>query len=140
MCWLPDIREWARVAASLVAPGGFLYLAEFHPLTDVLDDETGTKVVHDYFARDPHVYEAAGTYADHKALTRNNRTVDWQHPIGDVVSALAAEGLRLEFLHEHDVSLFPRFDSFERGDDGYYRFPKGRPAIPLMYSLRASKP
>ena len=45
-----------------------------------------------------------------------------------------------EALREHDASLFPRFDSFERGGDGYHCFSKGRPAIPLMYSLRASKP
>ncbi len=32
--WLPDIRRWAETAASLVAPGGFLYLTEFHPFTD----------------------------------------------------------------------------------------------------------
>ena len=31
--WLPDIERWARVMASLVAPGGCLYLAEFHPFT-----------------------------------------------------------------------------------------------------------
>ncbi|MEU3310726.1 class I SAM-dependent methyltransferase [Nocardiopsis sp. NPDC055551] len=140
LCWLPDIRRWAEVAASLVAPGGFLYLAEFHPITDVLDDETGTKVVHDYFAREAKVYEATGTYADLEARTENNRAVEWQHPIGDVVSALAAEGLRLEFLHEHDVSLFPRFGSFQRDDKGYHRFPESSPRIPLMYSLRASKP
>lgn len=28
LCWLPDLTRWAQVAASLVAPGGFLYLAE----------------------------------------------------------------------------------------------------------------
>ena len=140
LCWLPDIRRWAEVAASLVAPGGFLYLAEFHPITDALDDETGTRVVHDYFARGAMVYEASGTYADLEARTENNRVVEWRHPIGDVVSALAAEGLRLEFLHEHDVSLFPRFASFQRDDEGYHRFPEGSPRIPLMYSLRASKP
>jgi SAM-dependent methyltransferase len=36
LCWLPDIDRWARTAASLVAPGGFLYLAEFHPFCDTL--------------------------------------------------------------------------------------------------------
>ncbi|MGW9633408.1 hypothetical protein [Nocardiopsis alba] len=93
----------------------------------------------DYFARQAWVQESAGTYADLEARTENNRNVQWRHPIGEVVSALAAEGLRLEFLHEHDVSLFPRFSSFERSADGYYRFPEGRPRVPLMYSLRASR-
>ncbi|MQS36391.1 class I SAM-dependent methyltransferase [Streptomyces katsurahamanus] len=138
--WLPDIERWARTAASLVAPGGFLYLAEFHPLTDALDDETGSKVVHDYFSRDAWLDDMPGTYADLDAETVHNRTVEWQHPIGEVVSALCATGLRLEFLHEHDISLFPRFGDFTQSEDGYYRFPAGRPRIPLMYSLKATRP
>ena len=50
----------------------------------------------------------------------------------------AAAGRRIEFLDEHDVSLFRRFGSFERRD-GYFRFPADRPRIPLMYSIRARK-
>lgn len=138
--WLPDIERWAEVAASLVAPGGFLYLAEFHPLTDILDDETGSHVVHDYFSREAWIDDTPGTYADLDADTVNNRSVEWQHPIGEVVSALCATGLRLEFLHEHDVSLFPRFQSFHQGEDGYFRLPPDRPRIPLMYSLKATRP
>ena len=37
--WLPDIERWASVMASLVAPGGCLYLAEFHPFTHVFGDD-----------------------------------------------------------------------------------------------------
>lgn len=70
----------------------------------------------------------------------HNRSVEWQHPVGEVVTALAATGLRIEFLHEHDVSLFPRFGTLERGTDGHYRFPPDRPRIPLMYSLKATRP
>ena len=140
LCWLPDIRRWARAAASLVAPGGFLYLAEYHPLTDVLDDETGTRVVRDYFAKDAWVDETPGTYADLEARTVHNRSVEWQHPVGDVISSLASAGLRIEFLHEHDATLFPRFGDLERTAEGFYRFPASRPSIPLMYSLRARKP
>ncbi|MEU6373399.1 class I SAM-dependent methyltransferase [Streptomyces sp. NPDC046909] len=138
LCWLPDIRRWAETAAALVAPGGFLYLAEFHPITDVLDDETGSRVVHDYFDPDAQVYELSGTYTDGGSGLLHNRTVEWRHPLGEVVTALATAGLRIEFLHEHDVSLFPRFGSFEVRD-GYHRFPADRPRIPLMYSLRARK-
>lgn len=138
--WLPDVVRWAETAAALVAPGGFLYLAEFHPLTDSLDDATGSRVTHDYFARDAWVDETPGTYADLDAQTVHNRSVEWQHPVGEVVSAVAAAGLRIEFLHEHDVSLFPRFGSLVRHEDGFFRFPAGRPRIPLMYSLKATKP
>ncbi|MFD8325025.1 class I SAM-dependent methyltransferase [Streptomyces lydicus] len=138
--WLPDLERWADTAASLVAPGGFLYLAEFHPLCDALDDETGSRIVHDYFSRDAWVDEVPGSYTDFDAQTVNNRSVEWQHPIGEVVSALAGAGLRLEFLHEHDMTMFQRFGALRRADDGFYRFPGDRPRVPLMYSLRAGRP
>lgn len=141
LCWLPDIVLWAETAASLVAPGGFLYLCEFHPLTDALDDESATHIAYDYFNREPWIDETPGTYADFSAPTINNRRVEWQHPLGSVITALAATGLRIEFLHEHDMTYFQRFGSLERQEGNpYYRFPPDRPRIPLMYSLRASKP
>ncbi|MGW9041059.1 class I SAM-dependent methyltransferase [Streptomyces lydicus] len=138
--WLPDLERWADTAASLVAPGGFLYLAEFHPLCDALDDETGARVVHDYFSREAWVDEVPGSYTDFDAPTDNNRSVEWQHPIGEVVSALAGAGLHLEFLHEHDMTMFQRFGALRRSEDGFYRFPADRPRVPLMYSLRARRP
>ncbi|MFT2016206.1 class I SAM-dependent methyltransferase [Streptomyces sp. 796.1] len=141
LCWLPDLERWAQVAAELVAPGGFLYLSEFHPLTDALDDASASRIAHDYFSREPWIDETPGTYTDFDAPTRNNRSVEWQHPLGAVVSALAAQGLRIEFLREHDKTLFARFGSLQRvAGTPYYRLPPGQPRIPLMYSLRASKP
>ncbi|MFD9032584.1 class I SAM-dependent methyltransferase [Streptomyces sp. NPDC059567] len=138
--WLPDIERWAETAASLVAPGGFLYVAEFHPITDSLDDETGSRIVNDYFVREPWVDSSSGTYADMEAATVHNRSVEWVHPVGEVVTAVAKAGLRIEFLHEHDVSLYSRYETLQRQEDGYYRFPADRPRIPLMYSLKASRP
>ncbi|MFD0783531.1 class I SAM-dependent methyltransferase [Micromonospora azadirachtae] len=123
LCWLPDIAGWAQTAAKLVAPGGFLYLAEFHPVADVLADD-GRTVEENYFQRDPIVVDAPGTYADPDAPITASLTFEWLHGIGEVVSALAAAGLRLEFLHEHD--------------SGHFRFPAGLP-VPQVYSLRAAR-
>ncbi|MEW1655937.1 methyltransferase domain-containing protein [Streptomyces sp. NPDC093707] len=138
--WLPDLVGWAETAASLVTPGGFFYLSEFHPLGDVLDEKTGSRVAHDYFRSEAWDEEAPGSYTDFGAPTVHNRSVEWQHSLGEVISAVAGAGLRVEFLHEHDMTLFQRFDVLRRGEDGYYRFPDDRPRIPLMYSLKATKP
>ena len=74
--WLPDIRRWAEVVASLVEPGGFLYLSEFHPFTWVFADEE-LRVENDYFpAR--FEFDETGTYADLGAATVHNRTEEWQ--------------------------------------------------------------
>ncbi|MFC8716871.1 class I SAM-dependent methyltransferase [Kitasatospora sp. NPDC057198] len=122
--WLPDLAGWARTVARLVKPGGFVYLAEFHPLSELVEDDPGV-LVEDYFLRGAQVVDDPGSYADRSAELPSTRTVQWRHGVGDVVSALAAAGLRLEFLHEHA--------------HGHFRLPAG-PRIPLVYSLRASRP
>lgn len=138
--WLPDIERWAEVAASLVRPGGFLYLAEFHPFTNVFGDDDLT-VEYDYFQDPgaPQVWDEPGTYADIEAETVNNKTYEWHHPIGEVVSAAVSAGMSLELLHEHDYTLFPRWPFLEKSGFDTYRLPEGTPRMPLMYSLKARK-
>ena len=147
ICWLPDLERWAKTAASLVKPGGFLYLAEFHPVSDILADD-GKTIELDYFSTEPRVWEEGVTYTDYApgendtdgaSLSEHAVSVDWQHGIGEVVSALLAADLRIELLHEHDYSLFPRFPDMLVEGDRYLLSP-GRPRVPLMYSIRASKP
>ena len=137
LCWLPDLDRWAQTAAALVAPGGFLYLAEFHPYSDILAED-GRTVEYDYFRQDATVWDEPDTYTDGGKLTQSTVTVEWQHGIGEVVSALAKAGLRVEFLHEHEFTLFARFPALERSG-GRFTFPAGHPRIPLIYSLRAAK-
>jgi 2-polyprenyl-3-methyl-5-hydroxy-6-metoxy-1,4-benzoquinol methylase len=138
--WLPDIGRWARVAAGRVRPGGFLYLSEFHPFTNVFADADLT-VEHDYFhSAEPEVWDEPGTYADLDAETEHNLTYEWKHTLSDVVTALIDAGLVLEFLHEHDYTLFPRWPVLEKTGFDTYRLPEGTPRIPLMYSLLARRP
>ncbi|MGW0808074.1 class I SAM-dependent methyltransferase [Nonomuraea sp. NPDC002799] len=136
LVWLPDLTRWAETAAALLKPGGFLYVAEFHPFADLLDDETGTTISHDYFHQGPQVWEYPHTYTGNEVL-EHQTSVQFQHGLGEVVSAVAAAGLRVEFVREHDHTLFPRFATLV-SDGAAYRLPEGAPRIPLMYSLRAS--
>ncbi|MFI6733111.1 class I SAM-dependent methyltransferase [Nonomuraea sp. NPDC050451] len=138
LVWLGDLTAWARTVAALLKPGGFLYVAEFHPFADTMDDETGTTVTHDYFDRGPHVWEYPHTYTGSEIL-EHQTSVQFQHGLGEVVSAVAAAGLRVEFLREHDRTYFRRFGTLVAGQEGF-RIPEGAPRIPLLYSLRASAP
>jgi SAM-dependent methyltransferase len=137
LVWLPDMRRWAEVVATLLKPGGFLYLSEFHPFSDMLDNATGSTVTFDYFRTDPQIWDEPYTYTGSEKLT-NTTSVEFQHTLGEVISALAAAGLRIDFLHEHDRTLFKRFESLE-ARDGNYRLPEGRPRVPLMFSVKASR-
>jgi 2-polyprenyl-3-methyl-5-hydroxy-6-metoxy-1,4-benzoquinol methylase len=137
LVWLPDLWRWAEVVAALLKPGGFLYLSEFHPFTDMLDDATGSTVTADYFDGEPHIYDEPYSYTGSETLA-NATSVQFKHTMGEVISALATAGLRIDFLHEHDHTLFKRFESLETRN-GTYRLPAGRPRVPLMFSLKAGK-
>lgn len=79
--WLPDIRRWAEVVATLVEPGGVLYLSEFHPFSWVFADEN-LSIEHGYFHHRLE-FEDSGSYADEQAVTVNNRVEEWHHTLGD---------------------------------------------------------
>jgi SAM-dependent methyltransferase len=140
LVWLPDIERWARVCAELVAPGGFVYLAEMHPFTDVFADDALT-AEHDYFTIAPgRRFDAPGSYVDWDAPTEHNTTYEWTHPVSSVITALLGAGLQLELFRELDVTLFERWPFLEAHDDGMWRLPAGTPRLPLLYTVRARQP
>lgn len=139
LVWLPDLARWAKTAAALLAPGGFLYLVDGHPFAQILDETSGAVVTYDYFDDGPQVIEYQWSYTDGPPL-EHARSVQFQHTVGQIVTAIAQAGLRIEFLHEHDFDEFQRFESLQQQTDTTYRLPPGRPRIPMLLSLRASLP
>jgi SAM-dependent methyltransferase len=142
--WLPDIRRWAEVAAHFVKPGGTFYVAEFHPFSYVFDDDPGVtdlRVRYPYFHDDePLRFEGEADYADRTATFENRVTYSWSHPISDVVTALIEAGLRIEFLHEFPFSTYQFLPITEQSPDGTVRLSKHDRCVPLLYSIKATKP
>jgi SAM-dependent methyltransferase len=106
LCWLPDIRRWAQVVAELLRPGGRLFLREGHPMLWACADPRpdGLLVVDAaYFERpEPDGSDYAGTYVQTEATFAHNRTYEWNHGLGEVVTALLDSGPALTMLVEHD--------------------------------------
>src|SRR5271169_717504 len=44
ICWLPDMTVWAKVIASVLAPGGELYFADAHPSFLAMEEHAGRLV------------------------------------------------------------------------------------------------
>ena len=135
--WLPDLDRWARVMATLLAPGGTFYLAEFHPFSWVFGDDD-LSVTYPYFQEGPNVWDEQGSYAVPDAKNEHTRTYEWTHPLGDVVTSLIRAGLRIELLREHDYVASKQWPFLEETARGIYRLPADVPSLPLMYSVRAS--
>lgn len=144
LLWLPDLHGWAKTVAHFLKPGGTFYMVEGHPAADMFDSEPGARslrVVRAYLPAGKVVrFDTAGDFADFKAKVRHRVTYEWGHPIGEVLTALADAGLRIEFVHEFPYCAWRMFPFMKRGRDGWFRLPPRMPAVPLMFSVRARAP
>jgi SAM-dependent methyltransferase len=143
LCWLPDIHRWASIMAGFLAPGGFLALVEAHPIAYIFDDQTATADgmpgwFMPYLSRAPLIEDRTEDYADSTAQLRNTRTVQFLHPLSDILTALLDAGLRIERFQEHDSITWRMFASLVQRAPNEYAWPD-KPWLPLSFSLRAVK-
>jgi SAM-dependent methyltransferase len=152
ICWLPDIARWGEIIAHCLKPGGTFYIVEAHPFARVFpideDIKDGSRELKPMF---PYFHDPAGTrwgpgidYAD-PSVMRTLPQHTWQHTMADVVNALIRAGLRIEFLHEFPycpwkvVAFAEEVERFGTCQS-YYGLPERFPALPLMFSIKATKP
>jgi SAM-dependent methyltransferase len=140
LCWLPSVDRWAEQVGALVAPGGRFYFHESHPLAWSLAADS-LVIENTYFEEaEPFVEDSEQTYTDSPRPLVHQRSYEWNHGIGEIVTALIRHGLRLDWLAEHDWTAWPRFPWLVRHDDRTWRPPAGIPRVPLSFSLVATRP
>jgi SAM-dependent methyltransferase len=143
LCWLSDLPRWAKVVSHFLERGGAFHVAEVHPLAFTLDDRPGTTAAvpfYSYFnSPEPIRSESQGSYANRGAVLENQTEYVWMHSLADVVNAVLAAGLRLEFLHEFPYCICGMSPCMERSADGWWRLPSGAETLPLLFSLKATK-
>lgn len=143
-CWLPDIDRWAGVVAALLAPGGRLFIREGHPMLWSLEDgrKDGLVVVkYPYFElQEPMVFDEGGTYVETEVEFTANRTHNWNHGLGEMVTALLARGLRITGLAEHDSVPWDALPGqMEALANGEYRLAEGPWRVAHSFTLQAVK-
>ena len=106
--WLPDLQEWAKIIAGLLKPGGRLIIDEEHPLAGCMEVQDGVvRIVDDYFGRKPDMFIGWTHFSGGEHATEKKYEFTW--PLGDVVTALAQAGLRIELLEERPSQQQWRF-------------------------------
>lgn len=91
--WMPDLARWAQDIVRLLRPSGHLFIHEEHPAVPLWtwdEDEPRIRADRSYFAT-THVndtFPAGGA-------------VQWQRTLGQIVTAVAAAGLRITHLEEY---------------------------------------
>ena len=139
LCWLPDVARWATVVGQLLAPGGRLYLHDMHPAAWAMADDD-VRFVYPYFEEpEPYVDDSEDTYTDANRPLEHTRSYEWNHSLGQVVTALIAHGLRITALEEHDWTPWQRWPWLV--ETGHHRWttPADLPRMPLTYTLLAMK-
>ncbi len=143
LCWLPDIDRWAQVVADLLRPGGRLFIREGHPILWALDEkiQDALVVAYPYFEQEkPTVWEDEATYVQTDKKLSSTITHEWNHGIGEIVTALLAHNMELTFLKEHDSVPWEALPGqMACSDDGEWRLIKGKHRLPLTYTLQAVK-
>lgn len=144
--WLPDIEPWAATIAHFLAPGGFFYIAEAHPTARMFPLDEDMPKARTFAPCFPYFHDRRGIrwpatvdYADNETPHTIGEHA-WTHSLGDIVNALLRAGLTLDFLHEFPFCAWKVVAGCEPAEHGYYARPASEPALPLMFSLRASKP
>ena len=144
LCWLPSISRWAATVAALLKPGGRLFIREGHPMLWALADARpdGLLVVDfPYFERDEAtVWDEGGTYVETDVVFTANTTHSWNHGLGEIVSALMAEGLQVTSLVEHDSVPWEALPGQMTKDDrGEWRLTDRPWRLAASYTLPAVK-
>jgi SAM-dependent methyltransferase len=145
LCYLPDLTRWAQIVTSLLRPGGFLYVVEFHPLLNAFGlnirpgDPADLTVRHDYLeGRGAVERDSSHTYTDGPPLEGDTVHYEWPHSLGEVITALTHAGLKIDHLLEADVLPFPRWPWMVKTDYGWWQGNGDAPRVPTLYALKAT--
>jgi SAM-dependent methyltransferase len=143
LCWLPDIKRWAQTVRSLLNPGGRLFIREGHPVLWSIDyyrDDDLIALDTTYFEQqEPSVYDEPGTYVDTDAEFKHTVTHEWNHGIGEIVTALIEAGMTITQLIEHDtVPWNPLPGKFRQVEGGEWQLADRPSRLPHTYTLQAA--
>lgn len=143
LCWLPDVKQWAKVVSGLLKPGGRLFIREGHPMLWAINESFTDRVVVDfpYFEMpEPLVFDEAGTYVSTDRSFVQNVTHSWNHGLGETITALHDAGMQLTALAEHDSVPWEALPGqMTKGALGEWRLTDRAHRLAASYTLQAVK-
>jgi hypothetical protein len=144
LCWLPDVRRWARVVSDLLRPGGRLFMREGHPMLWSLSDPREDELLVVEF---PYFEMAAGTafsetstYVEHEGELASPDNIQWNHGLAEILTAVGDAGLRLVAIEEHcSVPWNPLGAAMEALPNGEFQLREHPERLAASYTLQAVK-
>ena len=155
LCWIPSIVRWAEVVHALLRPGGRLFIREAHPVLWSLDEKRGDGVLalkYPYFETvEPEYSEADDDYVDRTEAERDGNgkkggkyenvgMLNFNHGIGEMVTALLDVGMEIRVLREHESIPWCHISGAMRQvGDGEWTLKEGANRVPHSFTLVAVK-
>ena len=145
LCWLPSVARWAEVVAGLLKPGGRLFIREGHPVLWSLEDDRADDelvIAHSYGEMiEPLEWNDDSTYVPTDVTFTATRTLEWNHGIGEILTAVLDAGLAVRSFVEHDSvpweAIPGRMELLEGGEE--WRLADRPERLPHSYTLQAVK-
>ena len=143
LCWLPSIDRWARTVSHLLKPGGRLFIREGHPMLWTLNESRQDllSVEQPYFeCETPLAWDTPCTYVETDQTLTATLSHEWNHGMGEIISALLKHGLQISGLVEHQSIPWEALPGQMLCDDrGEYHLKQAPWRLPLSYTLQAIK-
>jgi SAM-dependent methyltransferase len=141
--WLPSIRTWAEVVCGLLKPGGRLFIREGHPVLWSLADARPDRLLaleYPYFESEGELFGGDGTYAATDEELGFVWTVEFNHGLGEIMTALIEAGMAIVSFEEHDSVPWNAIEGqMEPIGGGEYRLSDRPNRLPHSYTLQARK-
>ena len=134
LCWLPDIRRYAKNVRHLLKDTGFFYIFDGHPFRNVLVNEAGetstNTIQGNYFRKEVWQYDHMGVYTDPELKIPVN-SYEWNWTMGEVITAFCEVGMRIVFLHEYPKYFYNGYTPYDVQNERVELYP-------CTFSLKAT--
>lgn len=143
LCWLPSIDRWAATVSALLRPGGRLFIREGHPvlwsMNETIDDDLHLRFPY-FEQQEPLEWDSDTTYVATDRPIVATKTYEWNHGMGEIVTALLDHGLRITGLVEHRTVPWEALPGqMVAVEGGEFRLDALDGVAPLTYTLQAEK-
>jgi SAM-dependent methyltransferase len=154
ICWLSDLKRWARDIGRVLAPGGRFATVDFHPVSMMFNERFELRYpyfgegepqewlegVGDYVAMSGPALAPSGFQEGTRDFKNAHPVYEFHWHLGAVLEALLESGLTLEQFREYPYFNAARLFENMREESGRRMFPPADlPNMPLMFGLSAVK-
>ncbi|WP_444901807.1 class I SAM-dependent methyltransferase [Microbulbifer sp. SSSA007] len=93
--WMPDLKRFVRICASLLKPGGYLLMEEIHPVLNMYEEGNPSHIAMSYFNREPQRDDQGLDYFNGRKY-QAKENYNFHHTLADVLMAAIACNLSLK--------------------------------------------